>query len=193
MSYKKTFITTFVFLAASVVYFQNALPIFAPSIPVAHAAPPVAGTKRATPAHIAIAKAKVNAKIVDVGITKTGNLDVPPNYIEVGWYKYGPLPGEMGSAVLDGHVDNGGKIPGPFKNLKKVKAGDDIVVTMTDGTVHRYKVSATDVYPTNKFPGKKIFLESGERYLKLITCHGKFIASKDTYDQRLVVTAVLVS
>lgn len=147
----------------------------------------------ATPKHISIPKALVNAPVIDVGITEDGKMDVPNNYTQTGWYKYGTLPGKIGSAVIDGHVDDGGKIPGPFKNLKKVKAGDDIYVTMSDGSILKYFVLSADVYKTDSFPGEKVFHESGKAYLKIITCHGKWVAKKNTYDQRLVVKAVLAS
>jgi sortase A len=152
---------------------------------VAQAAAPI------IPTNLTIPNAKVNTNIIEVGITPKGNLDVPGNYTEVGWYKYGARPGEVGSAVLDGHVDNGGSIPGPFKHLRDLKAGDDIFVTMSDGKVLRYKVTLSEVYPTNAFPGQKVFHENDNRYLKIITCHGKFVPSLRTYDERLIVTAVL--
>jgi sortase A len=152
----------------------------------------VAQAQVATPTHLTIPNAKVDANVIEIGITREGNLDVPGNYTEVGWYKYGTRPGEIGSAVLDGHVDNGGKIPGPFKQLRNVTAGDDIYVSLSDGTVQHYKVKLADVYATNKFPGEMVFHETGDRYLKIITCHGKYVPKLGTYDQRLIVTAVFV-
>lgn len=154
---------------------------------------PTKAAVQATPNYLIIPNAKVNTNIIEVGITAKGNLDVPNNYTEVGWYKYGPKPGQIGSAVLDGHVDNGGSIPGPFKNLRNLKVGDDIYVDMSDGTRVHYKVTLSEVYDTDKFPGKKVFHENDNKYLKLITCHGKFVKSMDTYDKRLIITAVMVS
>src|SRR4051812_3705484 len=49
------------------------------------------------PVKIVIPSARVNADIIDIGITKTNNLDVPPNYYQAGWYKYGILPGNPGN------------------------------------------------------------------------------------------------
>ncbi len=146
-----------------------------------------------TPTNISIPNAKLTTNIIEVGITREGNLDVPGNYTEVGWYKHGTRPGQIGSAVLDGHVDNGGNIPGPFKNLRNLKNGDDIFVTMSDGTIQRYSVKVSEVYNLDKFPGEMVFNETGDKYLKIITCHGKFVSKLGTYNQRLIVTAVLVS
>ncbi len=157
------------------------------AINVVEAAAPI------TPTYLTIPNAKVNTNIIEVGITREGNLDVPGNYTEVGWYKYGTRPGEIGSAVLDGHVDNGGSIPGPFKHLRDLKIGDDIYVSMSDGKILHYKVTVSEVHATDKFPAEKVFHETGDKYLKIITCHGKFVPSLKTYNQRLIVTAVLVS
>jgi sortase (surface protein transpeptidase) len=130
-------------------------------------------------------------EVIDVGIADDGKLDVPPNYTQVGWYKYGALPGEIGSAVLDGHVDNGAAIAGPFKKLRYVKIGDAIYVKDADGSQKKFIVTSSKIYPTNKFPGELVFHDKSGALLKIITCHGNFIPSIDTYDQRLIVTAKL--
>ncbi len=106
------------------------------------------------PAFLDIPGINLKTNIIEIGVTKEGNLDVPPNYSEVGWYKYGTVPGQKGSAVLDGHVDNGGytpTLPGPFKNLRNLDIGDEIFVEMQNGQRLRYVVRNSDVYQTNKF------------------------------------------
>lgn len=188
MNYKKIFLSV---LVASCVglfpaHFITSGETTAPSIiNYAEAASP------SVPTHLVIPNANVNTNIIEVGVTREGKLDVPNNYTEVGWYKYGTRPGEIGSAVLDGHVDNGGKIPGPFKRLRNLTQGDDIFVTMSDGKILRYVVTISEVHDTNKFPGEKVFHETGKKYLKIITCHGKFVPKMGTYNQRLIITAVL--
>jgi sortase (surface protein transpeptidase) len=145
------------------------------------------------PRAISIPSINLGREIIDVGIASDGKLDVPPNFTQVGWYKYGALPGSRGSAVLDGHVDNGSTIKGPFKRLREVKVGDEIFVTAADGTKQTFVVTQSKAYPTNKFPGELVFHDTSGRLLKIITCHGTYIPSIDTYDQRLIVTAELVS
>ncbi len=145
------------------------------------------------PRLLTIPAARVNAKIIDVGVTPANNLDVPHNFVDAGWYKYGIKPGQTGSAVLDGHVDNGASIDGVFKHLRDLVPGDDISVTDGAGTVSRFKVVNSAIYGYKDFPSQEIFNQADGRYLKIITCHGTFIPSEDTYDQRLVVTAVLVN
>lgn len=152
-------------------------PVTAPSAPT-------------TPARIVMPTARVNAEIIPIGVTKTNNLDVPPNYFQAGWYKYGPIPGQPGNAVIDGHVDNAGSIDGPFKHLRNAKIGDEFQVIMSDGSTVTFVITDASVYLTTQFPSKSVFLGDGQAVLKIITCHGTFRKSMDTYDQRLIVTAV---
>ncbi len=150
-----------------------------------------AAAQQLPPVRIVIPAAKIDAPIIPVGVTPKGNLDTPPNFVQAGWYKNGVAPGQIGSAIIDGHVDNGASIPGPFKQLKKVNIGDTIDVKNAGGQILHFVVSRIDAYKTDNFPSKQIFNDYSGALLKIITCHGKFIASKKTYDQRLVVTAIL--
>lgn len=146
------------------------------------------------PTHLAIPNAQVDAHVIPVGVTKSNNLDVPPNFVEVGWYMYGAKPGQIGNAVLDGHVDNGGSIDGVFKHLRDLQPGDDIYVSGSDGSSLHYKVVRSDVYLTTQFPSNIVFNQNdGQAILKIITCHGTYVPAMKTYDHRLVVTAVLVN
>lgn len=144
------------------------------------------------PRVVSIPSIGLERDVIDIGITSEGNLDVPPNYVQVGWYKYGTVPGQTGSAVLDGHVDNGGSVPGPFKRLREVKIGDEIVLTSADGTKQKFLVSESNIYPTDRFPGELVFHDKSDALIKIITCHGRYVPSLKTYDQRLIVTAKLV-
>jgi len=165
--------------------------LLAASIPVKAAR--ASTVKGSLPTIISIPKINKTAKIIPVGVTATGNLDVPHNFVQAGWYKYGTAPGEKGSTVIDGHVDNGGSIAGVFKKLHELAAGDIINVSNTAGKVLRYEVTATNVYATSAFPSEQIFADNGQALLKIITCYGTFLPKEGTYDRRLVVTAALVS
>jgi sortase (surface protein transpeptidase) len=166
----------------------------APITPVSADVVPVVSVpiiKDLRPRTITIPSIDLRREIIDIGVTSSGNLDVPPNYTQVGWYKDGTLPGHIGSAVLDGHVDNGASVPGPFKRLREVKIGDEISITSADRTIQTFIVTGADVYPTDQFPGDLVFHDKSGALVKIITCHGRFVPSMDTYDQRLIVTAKL--
>src|SRR3989344_1071244 len=56
------------------------------------------------PVRLQIPKLSIDADVQRVGIGKKGNMAVPTNYSDVGWYRYGTVPGQLGSAVVDGHI-----------------------------------------------------------------------------------------
>lgn len=75
-----------------------------------------------------IPKLGIDTAIEYVGVLPNGNMDVPSNPNNVGWYKYGARPGEVGNAVIAGHRDwyNIGKVV--FYNLDSLSPGDLIYV-----------------------------------------------------------------
>lgn len=142
------------------------------------------------PARLTIPKIKVDANVQRVGITKKGNMATPNNFTDVGWYKYGALPGGMGSAVVAGHVDNGIALPAVFNKLGDLAKGDDVYVSTENGKLLHFVVTGNKIYD---FDAKvvEVFQQNDGRLLKLITCAGTWISKYKTHDKRLVVTAVL--
>jgi LPXTG-site transpeptidase (sortase) family protein len=143
------------------------------------------------PEKLIIPSISINAKVQHVGLTATKAMGIPTNFTDVAWYKYGPVPGEKGSAVIDGHVDNGLGLNGVFKKLDQVKVGDDVSVVDEKGNTAHFKVISVDVYPYNNAPTEEIFGATDKKLLRLITCDGHWVKSAKTYDSRLVVTAEL--
>lgn len=133
---------------------------------------------------------EIDAQIKDVGITKKGNIAAPKSFTDVGWYKYGPLPGEPGTAVIDGHVNNGLGSPAVFSNLKNIKLGDTVYVQTKSDKLLSFTISKIDVYDYNAST-ENMFIESDDSRLLLITCTGNWIPRIKTHDKRLVVTAAL--
>ncbi|MBX4197734.1 class F sortase [Candidatus Parcubacteria bacterium] len=146
----------------------------------------------AEPKRLIIPVLNVNAPIQSMGLDE-GKMAVPNNFSDIGWYKYGTIPGNKGSAVMGAHVDNGGSVRGVFKYLKDVAPGDDIYVTDTEGTTRHFRVSDRKVYPYQTKITDEVFLQNDKVRLNLITCHGKFLPKENTYNQRLVVFAELVT
>lgn len=135
----------------------------------------------------------LDAIVLRVGVTPKGNMAVPPNYIDVGWYKYGTVPGQVGSAVFAGHVDNGLGFDGVFKHLNKLKIDDDIYVITKKGTRLHFIVEGIESYPYTEVPTNRLFKNSDAIRLNLVTCDGGWIQGEKTYDRRLVVYTKLVS
>jgi LPXTG-site transpeptidase (sortase) family protein len=109
----------------------------------------------------------------------------------VGWYKYGTVPGFMGSAVIDGHVDNALSLDGVFKHLGDLKEGDDIYIDTASSTALHFVVREAVSYPSEDVPAEKVFKADDAARLNLITCDGTWVQGKKEYDRRLVVYAVL--
>jgi sortase A len=144
-------------------------------------------TNSLLPERLHIPSLGIDATIQQVGRTVSGRMGVPGNYSDVGWYKYGPLPGEQGSAVLAGHVDNALGLSGVFKHLQDMRAGDVVYVTARDGTKTAFMVTSVEIFPYDDAPIERIFDRGSETSLNLITCTGKWIRKKQMYGERVVV------
>jgi LPXTG-site transpeptidase (sortase) family protein len=145
------------------------------------------------PASLEIPALSVDAHVQRVGITRAGNMSAPSNFTDVAWYKYGTVPGQKGSAVMAGHVDNGLALAGVFKHLSDIKVGDDIYIATEAGHRLHFVVSSIQTFEYKDAPSDAIFGEKDKAYLKLLTCTGSWVQSDRTYDHRLVVTAVLAA
>jgi len=144
------------------------------------------------PVRFQIPALSIDAKVQDVGITKTGAMGIPSNFTDVAWYKYGPVPGAIGNAVIDGHLDNAVSLPGVFKHLADIKTGDDIYVTNAGGQTLHFQVTKTETLDYNATSTSEIFGPSGTANLVLITCEGTWNQSIKEYSNRLVVFSTLV-
>ena len=145
------------------------------------------------PQKLLIPKLNIDAPMQYVGINAKGNMGDPNNFTDVAWYKLGPKPGEIGSAVMAGHEDNGLALDGVFKHLDQLKVGDDVYVIRKDGVKLHFKVVETAIYPFDNAPRERIFAaKDGKAHLNLITCAGSWLASAHTNDKRLVVYTDLV-
>ncbi len=141
------------------------------------------------PSRLVIPAINIDAHVKSVGLTADGNMATPGNFVDVGWYKYGTVPGNTGSAVIDGHVDNGLALAGVFKHLGDLKKGDDVYIKTNSGEEIHFVVSAVEQYPHDSLPSDYIFNDKSGSRIRLITCTGSWIANSKTYDERLVVTA----
>ncbi len=143
-----------------------------------------------TPITIIIPALRINAVIQKVGITKKGAMAVPTNFTDTGWYKYGVVPGQQGSAIIAGHVNNGLSLPGVFAKLNQLTIGDDIYIVRKDGTTIHFIMTGSKSYAKDSATDL-IFNDTSGSLLKLITCTGTWLPLQKTHDQRLVITAVL--
>lgn len=142
------------------------------------------------PVRLRIARISVDAPVGEYGIDlETGQMDVPANVSEVGWYRFGPKPGEPGSAVLAAHVDLEGYGPGVFFALEVLEPGDRIEILYADDTRRTFEVEARATYLKDELPLDVIFSREGPPALTLVTCGGDFDSGISSYDSNVVVYA----
>lgn len=140
------------------------------------------------PARLVIPRIQVDAHVLFMGLTKSSSMAVPSNVTDVGWYKYGPLPGNKGSAVIAGHIDGLQGQPGVFANLGKLRPGDSITITDTSGLPTTFIVRTSKKYRTRDQPSE-VFHSNDGVHLNLITCSGGWDGNTHEFLERLVVFA----
>lgn len=125
-----------------------------------------------------------------LGLEADGTMEVPPEGFPAGWYTGAPTPGEMGPAVIAGHVDWLG--PAVFHDLAQLKVDDHITVTRADGSIAVFEVTQVGQYPKTEFPTGLVYGQIEYAGLRLITCGGVFNTATGHYLDNVVVFARLI-
>jgi len=148
----------------------------------------------AKPARLIIPSIGVTAPVELVNILSNGDLATPEQnqWEHVGWYETGPRPGEVGSSVIDGHLDRPGGYPAVFWNLRNLRGGENVIVIDTSGKSWTFRVTHIAFYTPQQAPLQEIFGNEAGHYLNLITCAGDWIPSQHQTTLRLVVFTSLV-
>ncbi len=120
----------------------------------------------------------------------TRELSAPDDPSRAGWYTAGVVPGDQGPAVIGGHVDSR-RGPGVFFRLRTLRPGDLVDVTRSDGRSVRFAVIAVALYPKDAFPTDAVYGPTSGPELRLVTCGGTFDRSVRSYEDNVVVDAVL--
>ncbi len=139
------------------------------------------------PATLIISKLNIQAGVEYVGLTASNNMDVPKQASHVAWYQHGPKPGEVGNAVIAGHYDTITGKPEIFYNLRKLHAGDEVVVISENAVRSTFVVTEIASIPYNVFPSEEVFKNRPGRNLNLITCGGIWDKKTKNYTERIVV------
>lgn len=141
----------------------------------------------ATPVRVVIPSIDVDADLVAVGLNPDRSMEVP-DFGEAGWYDLGPRPGEVGPAVITAHVDS---VDGPdvFHRLTDLTVGDEITVERADGTSSVFVMRRTEQQLKEELPVDRIWAETDEPVLRLITCGGEFDETRGSYRSNVIVYA----
>lgn len=150
---------------------------------------PVVG--RSEPAELRIPAIGVSVPVSSLGLNADRTVEVPTDFALAGWFRLGPTPGQVGSAVILGHVDS---VQGPavFFRLRTLHAGDAVEVTSDNGDIARFTVTGVATYPKDQFPAEKVYAPHGDSSLQLVTCGGEFDSSTGSYRSNVVVYTSLV-
>ncbi|MBB3674335.1 sortase (surface protein transpeptidase) [Modestobacter versicolor] len=133
---------------------------------------------------------RVSSTVMDLGLERDGSMEVPPGAYPVGWYDGSPTPGELGPAVLAGHVDWGGE-PGAFYGLRELLPGDEVVIDRADGTTATFRVDRVEEHDKDAFPSDDVYGDLPYAGLRLITCGGAFEDDSGDYEDNVIVFASL--
>jgi len=144
----------------------------------------------AAPTRIRISALGVSGAIVPVGVeVGSGGVEIPDDVRTIGWYRFGPRPGDAGSSVLVGHVASAAQGAGLFYHLRDLPPGARIEVAYADGTTRAFVVRARREYPKGGLPDD-LFARSGSARLVLVTCGGPYDAATGHYRDNIVLYAV---
>jgi sortase family protein len=130
-------------------------------------------------------------RLIELGLTKSGEMEVPSDAVTTGWFKVGPTPGEVGPAIIAAHVNYRG-VPGAFTRLHEMEPGEEVTVERADGVPARFSVYLVERFPKSRFPTERIYGDTDAPELRLITCGGEFDRATRNYLDNVVVFARLV-
>lgn len=145
--------------------------------------------RSSTPRTLTIPSIGVTTSVGQLGLLPNGQVMVPATTKTVGWFRYGPTPGQPGSSVILGHVDSY-QGPGVFFNIRSLLPGATVTVGLTDGVKINFVVTGVVQYSKTGFPDKLVYGardQPGVRALNLVTCGGTFDHTTGSYEANIVV------
>jgi hypothetical protein len=150
---------------------------------------------RSLPVSVAIPAIGVDSALLHLGVNADGSMQVPSlvtSANDAAWYKYSATPGQIGTSVIEGHVD-GDFGPAVFYRLGALRPGDLIEVGLADRTTAIFRVTGVREYLKSNYPAKAIYGATNYAALRLITCGGSFDFATGHYLSSTVVFASLAA
>jgi LPXTG-site transpeptidase (sortase) family protein len=157
----------------------------------------------AKPVSIEVPRIDVDAPIIELGFEAGSNIPaVPTTGYQAAWYDFGPTPGVGYNALFAGHVDwqtaEHSPIPGVFYRLRELQIGDDVMVTLEDGTVVHYKVTGNVAAQFDDPNIVKAMQPTKKDVITILTCGGTwepnpYEENGGNYTHRIIVRAERVT
>lgn len=157
-------------------------------------APQPAGQQAPLPASVSIPAIKVTSTLIPLGVNPDLTVQVPDLKTpqQAGYFTLGVRPGEIGSAVLLGHVDGDGRL-GVFHDIHTLNLGDPIVIGRADGSMITFKVTRVRTVLKTAFPSQDVYGPKPDAEIVLVTCGGELDRAAHNFLSNVIVTGVLVS
>jgi len=144
--------------------------------------------KRVAPLSLSIDRLGVDIPVAPYGLTPQGALDLPPNAAEAAWYRHGGVPGDTRrAALIAAHVDDDRGV-GEFARLREARAGDSVLVELSDGTTHSFTITRVEQAPKAALDIPAI-MNAAPGELILVTCGGRWDRSTGHYEDNVVAWA----
>jgi hypothetical protein len=150
------------------------------------------GLARSRPVRLSIPAIHVSVSLSSLGLNANGTVSVPTDIYQPGWYRLGATPGQLGTAVILGHVDSY-RGPAVFFDLRDLVPGDRVNVRLADGATAHFRVIGTATYLKAHFPSQLVYSARSYGALQLITCGGAFDNGTGHYLSNVVVYTALVA
>ncbi len=141
-----------------------------------------------TPVHVEIPRIGVSAPVDSIGLHDDRTVAVPTTFDRTGWYSGLEAPGQVGTAIIVGHLDSHTG-PAVFFRVPELGPGDEILVALADGTSVRFVVERAERYRKQSFPTIAVYGPTDRPTLRLITCGGTFDKKSRHYRDNVVVYA----
>ena len=145
----------------------------------------------AAPVQVSIPALGISSPLLHLGLLPDGSLDVPrgDDFDTAAWYEGSPRPGDVGPAVIEGHVSSAANGPSVFFSLSTVAVGDRVDVLRVDGSTVSFEVYDVQQFPKDGFPTLQVYGNTPGSELRLITCGGTIAESNGRYTDNVVVFA----
>lgn len=153
---------------------------------------PAKALARSAPVFLRIPSIGVAVPVSGLALNRDGTVEVPTDFKKPGWFRLGPSPGQMGSAVILGHVDSY-RGPAVFFRLRYLRDGDRVDVTLADGWTAHFVANSVQMYPKTQFPAQQVYGPHGYSALQLVTCGGEFDTQRRSYKSNVVVYTSLAA
>lgn len=167
-------------------------------LPLDNGIVPSSGPRFDTTWEIILPSAGIRAAIVQVGLTPDGAMGSPDNPFVFGWFNRSAVPGQLGNALFGGHRDyedvEGNIDIGVGWEMDETRVGDQLVMrnAATD-RYYIYDVVETATIKPDSADAVRYLSQTRESVVTLITCSGDFDEETHSYEDRIVIVALLTA